>query len=56
MLVKDYIDVAEKINGMEANRKYDYLERFYVQGLGGFQANFAGLLILNINLKDSQEI
>ena len=25
MLTKDYIDVAEKINGLEASRKYDYI-------------------------------
>ena len=24
MLVKDYVDAAEKINGLEANRKYAY--------------------------------
>lgn len=34
MLVKDYIDVTEKINGLEANRKYDY--RLLVGFLIGF--------------------
>ena len=37
-MVKDYIDVAEKINGMEANRKYDY--RLLVGFLIGFVVSF----------------